>query len=140
MPCGDNTNSMGPPETGLGSGRPGLTSNHQDTNIPVVHLRDRLRTANLTARSIPGLRRISPRMVRNRLCEQGIWPRHPAISPVLQQRHCVARFAWCRPGVYTSRNRTGHVFSWMNPDFISTAVTVVLECTIVLVNVSMTVV
>ena len=48
------------------------------------------------------------------------------------------------PGVddtYTSRNWTGHVFfSRMNPGFISIAATVVLECTVVLVNVSMTVV
>ena len=42
------------------SGRPRVTSNRQDTYIRVVHLRDRLRTATLTARSIPGLKRISP--------------------------------------------------------------------------------
>ena len=120
------------------SGRPRVTSNHQDTYIRVVHLRDRLRTATLTARNIPGLRRIRPRTVHNRLRERGIRPRRPATRPVLQQRHRVARFAWCRRHIHF---RTGHVFfSRMNPGFISTAATVVLECTVVLVNVSMTVV
>ena len=74
------------------SGRPRVTSNRQDTYIRV----DRLRTAILTTRSIPSFRRISPRTVRNRMCERGIRPRRPAIRPVLQQRHRVARFAWCR--------------------------------------------
>ena len=78
------------------SGRPHTTSNCQDMYILVVDLLEQLRTATLTARSIPGLRRISSRMVRNQLRERGIWPRCPAIHPVLQQRHRVARFAWCR--------------------------------------------
>ena len=50
----------------------------------------------MTPRSIPGLRRISPQTVRNRLREQGIRPRRP----VLQQRHRVARFAWCRRHIH----------------------------------------
>ena len=78
------------------SGRPRVRSNRQDMYIRVVHLRDRLRAATLTARSIPGLRRISPRTVRNRLHARGIQLRRPAIRPVLQQRHRVARFTWCR--------------------------------------------
>lgn len=42
---------------------------------------------------------------------------------------------------YTSRSRTGYVFfSRTSPGFISTAAAVVLECNVVLVNVSMTVV
>ena len=85
------------------SERPRVTSNRQDMYIRVVHLRDRLRTATLTARSIPGLRRISPRMVRNRLGERGIRPRRPAIRPVLQQRHRVAHFAWCRRHILFTR-------------------------------------
>ena len=91
------------------SGRLCVKSNHQDTYIWVVHLRDRLRTATLTARSIPGLRWISPRTVRNRLRERGIRPRRPAIRPVLQQCHRVARFVGV-DDIYASRNRTGHVF------------------------------
>ena len=77
-----------------------VTSNRQNTYIRVVHLRDRLRTATLTTRSIPGLRRISPRTVRNRLRERGIRPRGPAIRPVVQQRHRIARFAWCRRHIH----------------------------------------
>ena len=56
------------------SGRPRVTSIRQDTFIRVVHLRERLRTASLTARSIPGLRRISPQTVRKRLRAPGIRP------------------------------------------------------------------
>ena len=62
----------------------------------MVHLRERLRTASLTARSIPSLRRISPRTLSNRLRERGIRPRRP----VLQQRHRVARFGWCRRHIH----------------------------------------
>ena len=46
------------------SGRPRVTSLRQDTYIRVTHLRNRLQTAALTARSIPGLRNFSPRTVR----------------------------------------------------------------------------
>ena len=51
------------------SGRPRVTSLRQDTYIRVMHLRNRLQTAALTARSIPGLRNMSLRTVRNRLRE-----------------------------------------------------------------------
>ena len=75
----------------------------------MVHLLDRLRTATLTARSIPGLRRISPRRVHNRLRERGIWPRHPAIHPVLLKCHCVAHFAWCRRRIHFTQQDWAHV-------------------------------
>ena len=78
------------------SGRPRVTSLRQDTYSRVTHLRNRLQTAALTARSSPGLRNISPRTERNRLRERNIRPRRPAIRPVLQRRHRVARLAWCR--------------------------------------------
>ena len=78
------------------SGRPRVTSLRQDTYIRVTHLRNRLQTAALTARSIPGLRNISLRTVRNCLRERNIRPRRPAIHLVLQRRHHVARLAWCR--------------------------------------------
>ena len=68
------------------SGRPRVTSIRQDTFIRVVHLRERLRTASLMAISIPGLRRISPRTVRNRLRARGIRPRRPVIRLSRQQR------------------------------------------------------
>ena len=123
------------------SGRPRVTSNHQDTYIRVVQLHDRLRTATLTARSIPGLRRISPRTERNRLRERGIQPRRPAIHVLFSSNVIMKHISPGVDDIYTSHNRTGHVFfSRMNPGFISAAVTVFLECTIMLVNVSMTVV
>ena len=77
------------------SGRPRRTSSQQDNHIRLVHLRNRFLTESLTARSIPGLRPISPRTVRNRLREQNIRPRRPAVRPELLQRHRVARLAWC---------------------------------------------
>ena len=122
------------------SGRPRVTSTRQDTFIRMFQLRERLRTATLTARSIFGLRMISPRTLRNRLRERGIRLRRQAIRPVLQQRHRVARFAWCRRYRHFPQQTGLEFFSRMNPGFISTAATVVLECTVVLVNVSMTVV
>lgn len=90
-------------------GRPRVTSRRQDAYIRVVHLRNRFQTAALTARSIPGLRPISPRTVRNRLRERNIRPRRPAIRPVLLQRHRVARLAWCRRHIRLLRREWGDI-------------------------------
>lgn len=78
------------------SGRPWVMSHQQDNHIRLTHLRNRFQTATLTARSIPGLRPISPRTVRNHLCEFNICPRRPAIRPLLTQRHHNARLTWCQ--------------------------------------------
>ena len=78
------------------SGRPRVTSRRQDNHIRLVHLRNRFQTSNLTARSIPGLRPISSRTVRNRLREHNIRPRLPSIRPILLPRHRAARLTWCR--------------------------------------------
>jgi len=77
------------------AGHPRITSRQQDNHIRLVHLRNRFQTASLTARTIPGLRTISPRTVRNRLRERHIRPRRPAVCPVFLRRHRVARLAWC---------------------------------------------
>lgn len=77
------------------SGRPCVTSRQQDNHIRLVHLRNHFQTASLTARSIPGLRPISPRTVRNRLREQNNRLKRPAVRPVLLQCHCIAKLAWC---------------------------------------------
>jgi hypothetical protein len=61
------------------SGRPCVTSRHQDNHIRLVHMRNWFQTSNLTARSIPGLRPISSRTIRNRLREHNIRPRHPVL-------------------------------------------------------------
>ena len=87
--------------------------------IRVVHYRERLGTATLKARRIPGLRRISPWTVRNRLLERGIRPRRPAIPHVLQQRHRVVRFAWCRRHIHFTQQDWARAFSGMNPGFIT---------------------
>jgi hypothetical protein len=78
------------------SGRPRVTSRRQDNHIRLVHLRNRFQTSNITARSIPELRPISSRTVRNRLREHNIGPRRPAIRPILLPRHRAARLTWCR--------------------------------------------
>lgn len=78
------------------SGRPRITTHRQDRHIRLTHLRNRFQTSEFTARTIPGLRRISGRTVRNRLRVHNIRPRRPAIRPVLLQRHRVARLAWSR--------------------------------------------
>ena len=68
------------------AGRPRVTSRQQDNHIRLVHLRNRFQTANLNARTIPGLLPISPRTVRNRLLER------ESVRDVLQpaQFFCVA--------------------------------------------------
>ena len=58
----------------------------------------------MAARRIPGLRRISPRTVHNRLRARGIRPRRPAIRPVLQPRHRVTRCTWCRKHIYFTQH------------------------------------
>ena len=78
------------------SGRPRVTSRRQDNHIRLVHLRNRFQTLSLTARSIPGLRPITSRTVRNRLREHNIRPRRPAIRPILLPKHRAARLTWCR--------------------------------------------
>ena len=78
------------------SGRPRETSIRQDNHIRLIHLRNRFHPATLIARTIPGLRPISSRTVRNRLREHNIHPRRPAICPVLLQRHRQRRLQWCR--------------------------------------------
>lgn len=90
------------------SGRLRVTSRQQDNHIRLVHLRNRFQTASLTARSIPGLRPISPRTVRNRLREQNIRPRRPAVRPVLLQRHRISRLAWC------TRHLRFRIQDWVN--------------------------
>jgi transposase len=78
------------------SGRPRVTSRRQDNHTRLVHLRNRFQTSNLTARSIPGLRPISSRTVRNSIRKHNIRPRRPAIRPILLPRHRAARLSWCR--------------------------------------------
>ena len=85
------------------SGRPRVTTPRQDRWIRVTHLRHRFQTAVTTSQTIPGLRRIHPNTVRNRLRQYGIRPRRPAIRPILTHRHRVNRLRWCRNHVRQPR-------------------------------------
>ena len=78
------------------SGRPRITISRQDRYIRVQHLRNRFQAATVTARTLPGHKLISSRVIRNRLREHSICPHRPAIRSVLQPRHRVARLAWCK--------------------------------------------
>ena len=87
--------------TGSGSdrprpGRPRVTSQRQDQYIRVTHLRNRFQMASVTARTIPGLRRIRPRTVHNRLREHHIRLRRPCVRTLLLPRHRAERRRWSR--------------------------------------------
>ena len=78
------------------SGRSHVLSHQQDNHTSLVHLWDRFQTWSLTARSIPGLRPISSRTVRNRLRGRHIRPQRPAIRPIVLPMHRADRLTWCR--------------------------------------------
>ena len=78
------------------SGRPRVTSQRQDQYIRVTHLRNRIQTASVTARIIPGLRRIHPRTGCNHLREHHIRPRRPSVRTLLLPRHRAERLWWSR--------------------------------------------
>ena len=78
------------------SGRPRVTSQRQDKYIRVTHLWNRFQTASVTARTIPGLRRIHPRTVHNRLHEHHIRPRRPCVSTFLLPRRRAEHLRWSR--------------------------------------------
>ena len=65
-----------------------------NTNTSGWHTR--FQTASVTARTIPGLRRIHPRTVHNRLCEHHIRPRQPCVRTLLLPRHHAERLRWSR--------------------------------------------
>ena len=78
--------------------RPRVTSQRQDRHIRLIHLRNRMITAENTARRTHGLAnvRISGQTVRIRLRESGLRARRPVVGPILKQRHMTARLAWDR--------------------------------------------
>ena len=80
------------------SGRPRVTTQRQDRRIRLVHLRNRLRTATVTAREVIGThgRRACPRTVRNRLREFDLRPRRPYVGPNLTPRRRQRRMQWLR--------------------------------------------
>ena len=78
------------------SGRPRVTTPQQDRFIVLRHLRNRFQPSTVTARTIPGLRRITSNTVRNRLGERGLRARRTARRLTLLQHHRNARTAWAR--------------------------------------------
>ena len=75
-----------------------MTSQRQDRHLRLIHLRNRMITAEDTARRTPGLGnvRISGQTVRKRLRESGFRARCPVVGPIFKQRHRTARLAWAR--------------------------------------------
>ena len=78
------------------TGRPRVTTQHQDRAIRLAHLRNRYVTATETANNTIGNhdRHIHPKTVRNRLREAGLRCRRPCVGlPLTRPRH-VRRMAW----------------------------------------------
>ena len=77
------------------NGRPHVTL-HQDKHLCLIHLWNRMITAEDTAHRTRGLAnvRISGHTVRRRLRESGLRARHPVVGPILKQHHRTARLAW----------------------------------------------
>jgi hypothetical protein len=87
------------------SGRPCITTPGQDWYIRVFHLRNRTVAASTTAAGIPGLRRFSSNIVRNRHRQHAIRPRRPYFGAVLMPLHRHERVRWCnRLRGWTFRN------------------------------------
>lgn len=92
------------------SGRPRVTTQAQDRYIRVTHLRHRFQSASVTARALPGGRRISVQTVRNRLHTTGLHAYRPLRGNVLTRRHCQARMQWANQHLqWTLANNWRHV-------------------------------
>ena len=76
--------------------RPRVTSQHQDKHLRLIHLRNRMITAEDTARRTHGLANvgISGQTVGRRLRESGLLARRPVVGQILKQCHRTARLAW----------------------------------------------
>ena len=78
--------------------RPRETSQRQDRYLRLIHLRNRMITAEDTARRTPGLANvvISGQTVRRRLHESGLRARRPVVGPILKHLHRTGRLTWAR--------------------------------------------
>ena len=76
------------------SGRPRVTSYRQDVYIRVMHFRKRNQTAEASAGTMPGLRRISGRAVQTQTLYMAIHPCRLCVRPLLLPRHRRARLQW----------------------------------------------
>jgi len=111
------------------NGRPRMMSQLQDIHLRLIHLRNRIITAEDTASGTPGLAKvwISGQTVRRRLRESGLRAMRPVVTPILKQRHRTARLAWA-----SRRWRLHawqHIFLVLNPNFHFVLVMDVIVCT-----------
>ena len=85
------------------NGRPRVISQREDRHLRLIHLWNRMITAEVTARRTPGLAnvRISDQTVCRRLREYGLRARRPVVWPILNQRHRTVSLAWARTRVHT---------------------------------------
>ena len=101
------------------NGRPRVASQRQNRQLRLIHLRNRMITAEDTVRRTPGLAnvRIWAHTVRRRLRESGLRARHSVVGPILKQRHRTTRLAWVRVRVVGGFTLGNSSFLVMNPDF-----------------------
>ena len=79
--------------------RPRMTSQRQERHLRLIHLRNRMVTAEDTVRRTSCLANIrsSSQTVRRRLRESGIRARRTMVEPILKERHRTTRLAWILP-------------------------------------------
>jgi hypothetical protein len=107
------------------SGSAHVTSQRQDRHLRLIHLRNRMITAEDTARRTPSLANvpISDKIIRRRLRESVLRARLPVVGPLLQQRRRIGRL-W---RIHTWQ----HILSFlvMNPDFHFVLAMDIIVCT-----------
>ena len=93
------------------SGRPHVTTAHQDRYMRLTHARDRFLPVVETARHTVGThnRPINGNTVRRRLADVGLKSRRPYIGQVLLRRHKQARLAWANAHTRWPRQRWENV-------------------------------
>ena len=76
--------------------RPRVMSQCQDRHLRLIRIRNRMITAEDTARRTPGLAnvRILGQTVRKWLRESGLRARRPVVGQILKQHHRTARLTW----------------------------------------------
>jgi hypothetical protein len=111
--------------------RPHLTSQCQDRHVRLIHLRNRMITAEDSARRTHGLAnvRILGQTVGRRLCESGLRARRPVVRPILKQRHRSARLAWTRARHRWRLHTWQHIRLVMNLDSQFVLAMDVIVCT-----------
>ena len=92
--------------------RPGqrrATTPRQDRYIRRLHLRQRFQFATVTARILPGRRRVSAQTIRNRLRAVGLRARRPLRGPTLTVNHRQRRLNWAQIHLRWRRNQWNNV-------------------------------